>query len=287
MEKQEIIDKVIYNYTINQYGLLKSGKEFNLSQNKVKKILKENNIYIRNHYESLVINNKKRAYSKNENYFSNQSHDMAWILGFIAADGTIRKDNNSIKITLSQKDREVLEKIKDKIEIGNPIKDYQTNKGFDICELVWTCEKHKKDLAKYSIIPNKTFKLEPPLALDRKYWIDYIRGYFDGDGSVNLIKNSNSRGNGNLRWQICGVNKEFLQWIIDFLFTDYNIPKVSINVQNKKENLYYFQYSSNSTRMIYNILYNDSDMFLKRKKEHFEKIMSVITPLSKIPRDSI
>lgn len=278
MEKQDIEKIVIDNYQNKKYGLLKSGRDFNLSANQVKKILKNNNIYIRNHYEANVIANKARAYKKNENYFSTENHNMAWILGFLAADGTIRKNSNSIKITLSKVDREILEKIKKEIEIENPIKDYFTNNGFEISELTWTCEKHKKDLSLYSIIPNKTFKLEPPIKLKREYWIDYIRGYFDGDGSINLIKNSNGRGNGNLRWQICGAKKDFLQWIIDFLYEEYNIPKVNIYEQKRKENLYYFQYSSSATRQIYNILYNNSEMFLKRKKEHYEEILKLTTP---------
>lgn len=278
MEKQDIIDKIIDNYVNKKYGLIKSGKEFSLTANKVKKILKENNIHIRNHYEANVIANKARAYDKNENYFSKENHNMAWILGFIAADGSIRKDSNSIKITLSRIDKEILEKIRKEIEITNPIKDYTTNKGFEISEFVWTCEQHKKDLEKYNIVPNKTFKIKPPYKLNREFWIDYIRGYFDGDGSVNLIKNSNGRGNGNLRWQLCSATPEILQWIIDFLYEEYQIPKVSIQVQKRKENLYYFQYGSKATRQIYDILYNESPMFLKRKKEHYQEILSKVTP---------
>ena len=278
MEKQEIINKIIDNYENKKYGLIKSGKDFGLSANKVKKILKENNIHIRNHHESMVLSNKSRDYPHNEGYFSKDSLILAWILGFIAADGSIRKDSNSIKITLSKVDKEILEKIKEEIKIENPIKDYITNKGFEISEFIWTCEQHKKDLEKYNIIPDKTFKLKPPYKLNKEFWIDYIRGYFDGDGSVNLIKNSNGRGNGNLRWQVCGAVPEILQWIIDFLYEEYQIPKVLIQTQRRKEKLYYFQYSSKATRQIYNILYNDSKMFLKRKKEHYEEILNKITP---------
>ena len=279
MEKQEVIEKIIDNYTNKKYGLVKSGKEFGYSVNKVKKILKENDIYIRNHYDAMVLANKTRAYKKNENYFSKESHNMAWIMGFIAADGSIRKDSNSIKIALSIVDKEILEKIKKEIEIENPIKDYITNNGFEISEFIWTCEQHKKDLAKYYIVPNKTFKLKPPTNLNKDFWIDYIRGYFDGDGSINLIKNSNGRGNGNLCWQVCSATPEILEWMINYLYEEYNIPKVSVQMQKRKENLYYFQYSSKATRQIYHILYNDSSMFLKRKRERFEEIINKITPI--------
>ena len=35
-----------------------------------------------------------------------------------------------------------------------------------------------------------------------------------------------------LRWQICGATSEILQWIIDILYEQYNIPKVNIHVDN-------------------------------------------------------
>lgn len=283
--KKEVIDK----YVNQNCGLISSGKKFGLTSNNVKYILNKNNIYIRNFGEAASVSNENRAYQKNILFFQKESNDMAWLLGFLASDGTISKNSNSIKIGLAKKDREILEKIKSLVQIENPITERTTNKGYDVVELTWSCKQHKKDLEKYGIIPNKTFKLNPPYKLNKNFWIDYIRGYFDGDGSVNLIKNSNRRGNGNLRWQICSVNKAFLQWIIDFLYEAYNIPKVNVHVQSKNREtpLYYFQYSSVATRQIYKILYNDSQMFLKRKRDRYEQILTMITPMVKNPRDSI
>jgi hypothetical protein len=275
---QEIEEEVIKQYSKGN-GLIKSGKKFGLSAENVKYILKKNGIKIRNFSEAAKVSNSNRAYNKNIDFFSEETRDTAWLLGFLAADGALQEKNNTIKLGLSQKDEEILIKIKEKVAIENPIRYYTTNKGYDIVELEWTCDKHKKDLAKYHIVPNKTFKLSPPYNLNRKYWIDYIRGYFDGDGSVNLIKSK--RGQGSLRWQICSMNKDFLQWIVDYLFDEFQIPKVNIQKQtkNRKTPLYYFQYSSVSTRKIYKILYTESEMFLLRKKKHFEEILSVIKPL--------
>lgn len=207
---------------------------------------------------------------------------MAWLLGFIASDGTIRKDSNEIKIGLAIKDKEILEKIKAELKLQSNVKEYTTNNGYDCCTLCWTCQTHKEDLATFHIVPNKTFSLLPPDKLDKKYWIDYIRGYFDGDGSINLIANSNGRGNGNLRWQVCAATPTMLQWIVDYFYDEYNIPKVSIQKQlrpNAKNPLYSIQYSSIATRKIYTILYTPNSLFLKRKKEHFEEILSKVKPI--------
>lgn len=237
--------------------------------NKVKEVLKKRGIHIRNYSEVAVKSNINRAKNKNKNYFNEQSHNMAWILGFLASDGSISSSNNGIKLGLAKKDREILEKIKQEIEIENDINEYITTDGFEVAELRWTCAEHKAALNEYGITPKKTFTIKPPIKLASKYWIDYIRGYFDGDGSVNLINNN---GATSLRWQICGANKKFLQWIVDVLYNEYNIPKVSIQMQMRKNPLYYFQYSTKATKQIYEILYNNS-LCLERKKLYFDKII--------------
>ena len=79
------------------------------------------------------------------------------------------KKSNSIKITVSRRDRELLEKIKEEVGIEVEVKDFTTNQGYDCSTLEWTDQKHKEDLAKYSIVPEKTFILRPPTNLKREY----------------------------------------------------------------------------------------------------------------------
>ena len=263
-------------------GRLASGREFGLSDRAVKKILKDAGIRLRTHREATILRNKKaKKYDNNSNYFSTESPNMAYIMGFIAADGTIRKRENSIKITVSRRDREILEKIKEEVGIEVEVKDYTTSQGYDCSTLVWTDQKHKEDLAKYSIVPEKTFILRPPTNLKREYWIDYIRGYFDGDGSIGNIKSTNGRGNGSIRWQVCSATKELIEWIVDFFNEEYGIPKVNVQtrIRNHEKPLYIVQYSSRASRMIYKVLYSESSLYLARKKEIFDNLMTLIKPM--------
>lgn len=264
MDNQWIENKIIENYVVKGMGQSAAGKEFNFGAYKVKKILKENNIKIRNHNQAVILKNKRfRKYDNNDNYFSIESKNMAYIMGFIAADGTIRKDSNEIKITLAAKDRVQLENIKKEIGIQVNVKDFTTKSGYDSCTLQWTSEQHKKDLKKYNIIPQKTFILTPPYQLSKEYWIDYIRGYFDGDGSINNLKNKS------LRWQVCSATKILLEWILDY-FEELGIPKVNIQERKNKNILYTIQYSTSSTKKIYDVLYTKGSLFLPRKKKCFD-----------------
>ena len=273
--------QIIYYYQDKKMGQIAvSKKVLGVSNpNIVKNILKKYNIHIRTQQEAAILSNKNRASHKKEDYFSTQNSNMAWLLGFLAADGSIRKNENKIKIGLSIKDKEILEKIKKELELETSIKEYTNSQGYDCCTLQWTCEQHKKDLAKYNIVPEKTFVLKPPYELNKDLWIDYIRGYFDGDGSINLIPNSNGRWNGNLRWQVCSATKEILEFILQVFEEQYNIPKVNIYERQGLHTLYYIQYSSIATRKIYSILYTQNSLFLERKKKHFEDILQIVSPL--------
>lgn len=195
---------------------------------------------------------------------------MAWLLGFLASDGTISAQRNSIKIGLSAKDKEILERIREELHLENShVTGYTTNSGFDVVELFWTCAQHKQDLARYGIIPQKTFKLKPPSELNSKFYLDYIRGYFDGDGSICKTQSS-------LRFTICSATKEILEFIIDVL-AEYGVPRVSIYKDCRGKNIsYYFEYSTNATKQIYNLLYNtNSNLYLQRKKDKFEELIAL------------
>ena len=276
-------DKILEAYVEEKRGQLYTCKQAKCSQAQLKKFLKENNIYIRQYGEAAIESNKNRALYKNKQYFDTESSNMAWILGFLAADGYVSDKRNEISIGLSKVDREILERIREEIEIENKIRDYQTKDGFDTSELTWTCWEHKNKLAKYGIVPRKTFVLQPPYKLNEKYWIDYVRGYFDGDGSVNFISVNGKKKYMALRWQVCSAKIEILNFILD-TFEKYGIPKVNIQKSKRKSPksdkqciIYSIQYSTNATKKIYKILYStESNLFLKRKKEHFEEILQKI-----------
>lgn len=274
-EQEKLIIKL---YTEEHRGQLYCAKAVGKTNvKKVKEVLKKYNIPIRTFSEAATLSNINRTLYKNKDYFKRQSHNMAWILGFLAADGTVSSSDNTIKIALSAKDKEILERIKIEMEIENKIVERTTRRGYDVVDLHWTCKEHKEDLAVYGITPQKTFTIKPPQNLEKQYYIDFIRGYFDGDGSVNLIHSKDKILA--LRWQICGATSEILQWIIDVLYEHYNIPKVNIHSDNslpRKHTYYYFQYSTTSTKKIRDILYTPNSLYLKRKKEHFDKIIQMI-----------
>lgn len=273
-EKQIIINK--YN---NGEGARAIGKNYNCGDYAVKNILRDNNIKLRTQSESTQISNKNRKkYFCNENYFKYQNENMAYILGFLAADGTVALKSNEIKISVAEKDSDILNKIKKELEYTGKVKHTTNNKGFDIATLEITCAEYKKDLATFNIIPQKTFSFTIPQALEKRYYPDFIRGYWDGDGTICTA------GAHAIRASLCGAVKETLQQILNYLEEEYAIPKVTIYCRNEKTSLYYFQYSTNATKKLFNVLYYKQNLlYLDRKYKKFCELCID----NKNPRDSI
>lgn len=262
MDAQKIIKEYINGKSLNQLS-----KENKIYPNKIKKILLENDIKIRTRKESIILENQKRTKKINHNYFSQENSNMAYLLGFYAADGTVRRDCNEIKLTLCSIDRDFLEQIRKELQSEREIKTYRDGKGYENSSFVFSSAQIKEDFKKYGIISNKTYNFKFPVNLNKEYWIDFIRGYFDGDGTI-------CKSGKYLRWELCSHEREVLEKIIDFFFERYNIPK--INIHQRKDGLYYFQYSQNATKQIYNILYTKNSLFLPRKKEKFDTLINII-----------
>lgn len=141
-----------------------------------------------------------------DHFFKKWSKEMAYVLGFVAADGSVFQNNKSggLSIGLSTKDLFQLELIK-KI-IGAPQKIYikKTNFNTEACVLTIGSAVIKNDLIALGITPRKSLTLKFPKNIPSEFIPHFIRGYFDGDGSVDIRKPTKSP-NHNLRFQLLGT----------------------------------------------------------------------------------
>lgn len=196
----------------------------------------------------------------NNNYFSEQNNRMAYIMGFLAADGNVSKNGNRIQSQLSLKDKGHLEMIQSEIG-GCEVYEYESN-GYKSCG--WHCcsSQIKKDLAAYGIIPHKTGTLSIPKVLDKQYWKDFIRGYFDGDGTI-------CKDGTGFRVTITSANKEILEDINSY-FEENGIKPSNLY---KDHNNICIRFRSQASIDIYNLLYYNDCLCLKRKKEKYIELM--------------
>ena len=247
------IEKIIELYN-NGYTLheIVDHLELNCTDSAIRGLLIRRNVKLRNRGKQSCFN---------ENYFEkiDDEHKAYW-LGFIYADGNVTK--NRLRIEVQSKDIELIEKIKSDLDSTNKI--IEANNGTKNNVAIGFCsDKLVADLKKYDVVENKTFKLNHIPDIPDKLIKHFIRGYFDGDGTVYINSKSNK-----LRIGFYGT-KELLLSIQNHLHNELN---TSVNLIYEKVGCWLLSYArSSDINKIYNYLYIDSEIFLSRKKDKFEE----------------
>ena len=261
-EDIEIIKQMI----IEGYTYSEIGRKFNVTKN-----------CIFTYAKKLSLNTGKRFKRKNsiiDNIFETiDTEEKAYWLGFIMADGGVcyttnyyKESNkpNRLYINLSIKDYTMLEKFNKFLNYDKPIKTYipkGTYSTNEMCNVTVNSVKLCKDLGCYGIVPNKTGKEYMP-SLSSYLIRHFIRGFFDGDGSVynSAGKTYVSFTNGNLL---------FLEQLKKELAKNEICIKNKISKVKNKE-AYEFKFTSKKDiENFFNYIYKDSTIFMERKYNKF------------------
>lgn len=255
-------------YIIKNYSS-KSTKEIKeytgLSITTIMRVLKRNNIK----------NKTSKLYSYNYDFFENiDSEEKSYWLGFLYADGYVRKRNISseLRLKLSIKDIDHLYLFKNILKSTSPIRINNDQAVIYICG-----KKIVDDLINNGCFQNKSSSITFP-ELDKNLIRHFIRGYFDGDGSIKFTDKKNPSLN------IVSGSFIFLEEIKKTISISCNIrnPKIFVSSNGNYGNI--FWNSIPDIVSIYFYLYKNSNVYLNRKKQIFLKIIKYIETKEKTNR---
>jgi hypothetical protein len=222
---------------------------------------------------------KRRKYKYDENYFAEiNSKEKAYWLGFIMADGylydnTKRQNKSSavgMRIRLSVKDSELLEKLNKDMKCDKPIKTVKNygKYGGDLAEFQLNSRHILDDLRKIGYTCGNKSGNEFLIKFNNSVLTkNFILGIFDGDGSVSI-----NNGGRTAEWQIVSSLK-LCEEVQDFLLQE--LPEIKKfqaihkNNRNKDNELYRLRTGSKQyIRILYDYFYNSdcSSSFLERKR---------------------
>ena len=243
-----------------------TAKTFHSTPSTLKKLFIAENVHIRNQKEQLILENKKRAKSINHNYFDKLNNENSYYLGFLGADGTVRKDRNEIKIGLSSVDLKFLENFQEKLQSDRAIHIYQTNNGFEVAELLFTSAQIKETIKQYGIIPNKSYIGLNLDLIPKKFHLPFIKGFYDGDGSVIYNKNTKQ-----VKLTFCSGTKPILKQINEFFD---NKGKIYTDCRGKNP-VYNLEFSTSASLSILEQFYSIDTPCLNRKYEKYKNILEL------------
>lgn len=253
------------NDIIKKYNELKNlrkvAKFFRVSLRPIVRILNENNI-----------NRTNRRYEVSHNFFENiDSEEKAYWLGFLYADGYVRKtkSGSQLKVKLSIKDLEHLKNFKKSLKSEHKITygvSQTTSKNgtpsySNLCQITINSKNVVEHLEKNGCVNNKTFKIERP-PIKKELIRHFLRGYYDGDGNFFFSEKTKVSV-----ITIVSASDKFRDFLIEEISKIENIgnvhrddDKFTVKITNILGIINFLNY-----------LYEDSNFFLKRKKDYYEK----------------
>ena len=128
-------------------------------------------------------------FSVNREFFKRWSPEMAYVLGYFVADGCMFiNPRGSHYIEFTSTDKELIEKVRKLMESNHSIGIFKSSNPHwkTKYRLQIGSKEMFKDLLKLNLIPCKSKSIKLP-NISRKYFADFVHGYFDGDGCVILV----------------------------------------------------------------------------------------------------
>lgn len=227
----------------------------------------------------------QRKYKVNENYFDKiDTVNKAYFLGFLYADGYIfegkentntkNKKSQTLNLTLQKEDTYILERLRLDIQSERPLTYIKSQDKYRLC----ICSKQLvQRLVELGCGQAKTFKLEFPTEEQVPSYLirHFIRGYFDGDGSLYFKEGIKNKLSVQCQFSIISSHA-FIKSVNEFLIKELNINSYirKANTKNIHRHVYRLQVSGrNNVCKLMEFLYLDKEYFFLSRK--FEKYLDI------------
>lgn len=245
----------------------KLAKEFGLSNAAVVNLFKKEDIIsYGSSFKSTQVSD-----TVNINYFDKlDSPVKAYILGLFYSDGYASTEKNTSVIALQDQDKYILERIREEIHLNKELVFRKRKKLHhkDNFAIEIYSKQFAQTLHNLGCFERKSLILKwphPNIVPDKYIW-HFIRGCFDGDGSIYKMSGDNKKGR--LEFSLIGA-PDFITGFHKFLY--------SVGIKNEiKTRVITKAISVKSSRQInikaiYELMYKDcGEWFLTRKKEVFD-----------------
>lgn len=253
--ENEILKK--YESGINSEEL---SREYNLCSTTVCRIIKRCGGTIRSSTE-----NKRKYKIKNDFLDNIDTEEKAYFLGFMWADGNIRKDLSAFKISLHNQDIDILRRFGQMIfKEEYPLYMDRQYPLLYVCSV--SLAKRLNDLG---CTPNKTFTATFPNCISKDLERHFIRGMFDGDGCIY---------NNNKKYVVDFTGTQEICKSIIKILNKNNIHNITSYVRHPDRNNNIVSIRIGSRYYVYNFLnylYKDSNIYLKRKYDKYKKFVDL------------
>lgn len=249
--RKDINESEIISLYEKNYSLTQIAEKYKSCPLTIRKLLARNGVKIKP--KSSFNRAHKDCHKLTLNYFENiNSEDKAYWLGVIVSDGTIQKDG--YKTSLTSKDKDLIVKFKKAIKSTFPISkidsfDKRTKKTYTRFSIQVNSKEFTSYLIQHGVTNKKSYVCNFPV-INQTFYLAFLRGLFDGDGSLTI----NSKDNFRMSFT---ATKEILDFIQNFLKEKFEIEPHPIYRTSEAMNVFRTHYFGD-TKKILSLLYQNS-----------------------------
>ena len=209
----------------------------------------------------------QKVYTINETFFDCiDTEEKAYFLGILYADG-YNDEKGEVHLTLQEEDMEILEKLRLLIKSNKPLRYIKKSTGKNAYSINIENKHISQRLKELGCIRKKSLKLQFPKWLDDGLYSHFIRGYFDGDGSI-------CRSKHNYQFSLEG-NKDFLIELQKIIMKELNFNKTKFYQKHKSRvSSVSLKYCGRKQVLkLKNWIYKNANIFMERKYKKWDSLM--------------
>jgi hypothetical protein len=204
---------------------------------------------------------KRRGPRPKNNIETKWSPELAYIVGLISADGNLSKDGRHISFTSKDLQLARLFKkcLKLKVSIGKKSRSVEKEKKY--FQVQFGNVLFYRWLVSIGLTPNKS-KTLGKLKIPKKYFFDFLRGCFDGDGSMYAYWDPRWHSSFMFYLQFTSASHDFLVWLQDSI---QKLAGISGRIRPARRS-FQLSFAKENTRIVFNkMFYKNRLPCLQRK----------------------
>lgn len=228
---------------------------------------------IQSKVQLLPFQKKVKKHPVDSHFFKKWSRDMAYVLGFVAADGNICHSGNAFTLHIASNDKDVIEKIRTVMHYLGPIHEKpQLNEKVSYSLRICDCIIFN-DLEKLGITERKSLTLSPRVS--KAFIVDFLRGFLDGDGTVYLRNNQYQSKLVVAFYTASHAMAKFIHLNLRKLIGNFYKSNIQNRITKRKTPYYSVTLGQKAAIKLFNILYANTNLYMDRKFEKFTQVIKI------------
>jgi len=201
------------------------------------------------------------------------SPNLAYAIGLLATDGCLSRYTNAIDLT--SKDKEQLENFSKCLDLKLFIGRKNNGRGQISSRVQFKNVIFYEFLLRIGLTPAKS-KTLGALKIPKKYFFDFLRGVFDGDGSTYSYWDKRWKSSFMFYLGFASASRSFVDWLQNQISESLGATG-HVTTSGRKRTYYQLKYAKGESLRIFRKMYHARDcVYLNRKYLKIKKMLAIV-----------